>query len=400
MDFPLVYQGLKMGEFPEWFSILTSSLDGEVQLTYKPITGNMLIGGVNYRWVSFFSEDNYPKELHQHRIGLFAQDEQELWDQLIITFGARVDLRLTHTEDTEFNDDPDTIHDLVEKFSFSPRVAAVWSFTDTQRIRFDFSQAFRKPSFINTSIHFATIESEDIAPGLTDFFKHNIGNENLDNEKITTLQAGYRGGFLEGDLSLESNVFYNIYSSTIRMKTTIAGVSGLPDLENSEVLYDNGGRPVRSIGTSVAATWKIIKSIRLHANYMYRYSWYVNRAENKKVPWEPTSIFNASASWISPSGLRLGAALYAISGFTEDMRDDGTLFGKSIDIQMPSVLFVSGFVSYRQQYTRQWWEVGVKTFNLLNHGFRDRPSITRDNGTEIGGELMGRQLVIFFRGGF
>jgi hypothetical protein len=46
----------------------------------------------------------------------------------------------------------------------------------------------------------------------------------------------------------------------------------------------------------------------------------------------------------------------------------------------------------------RWAEAGVRAFNLLNTGFRDLPAMTRTDGTEQGGELLGRRIFLFLRG--
>ena len=40
----------------------------------------------------------------------------------------------------------------------------------------------------------------------------------------------------------------------------------------------------------------------------------------------------------------------------------------------------------------------VLAFNVLNTGFRDLQAVTRQDGTEQGGELLGRRIFFFLRG--
>jgi outer membrane receptor for ferrienterochelin and colicin len=387
-DFPLQFGPTKMGSLPNWLSVLTLSADGYLQLNWSPFEDNLLIGGVNYRWLSLEFESNDPELVHQHRIGVFIQDEQKLWDQLILVGGLRLDWN------------------SITPLTFSPRLATVWRYTKSQSVRVAFGRAFRKPSFLNTSIHLTSVRAEPGFEALQGFFQRSIGNEDLGNESNTTIEAGYRGRFLEGSLTIESDVFFNMYRDTIAFDYTIEYEAGLPNLLNSSFRFENEGMKVNSIGGSLSLVYQIKDSLRLSANYTYRYSYYVSESLNEdlyskgdRVPWEPAHLFNASGTFFFKNGLRCGAAVYVRSAFNEPWKSDGGLFSDMIMVSNEATAIVGAFAAWRFKSGTDWIEAGLRAYNLLNTGFRDLTSVTRFDGVEMGGQLMGRSIIVFVRGG-
>jgi outer membrane receptor for ferrienterochelin and colicin len=369
-----------------------SNLDADVQITWSPFDGNLLIAGGNYRWITMVSEDNDPKTTYQHRVGFFLHDEQRLFESLILTAGVRID------------------YNTITPLAVSPRVAVVWRFAPNQMLRLAFGQAFRKPCYFETSIHLTGFKGTAAFPELGDFFKDNIGNEHLGNEKTTSLEAGHRASFLDNRLTVESDVFYTQYRNTVSFQFDIETnpMTGLPDLSRSQMMFRNTGREVDSVGGSVSLTYRVKKTLRVNANYTYRHSWYISEppggpppgegAEGERVSWEPEHLANCSFHYLPKGGFRFGAAVHASSSSDYALPEEGSIFGENILVHNPPIFFISGFVAWRIEIGSGWAEAGVRAFNLLNTGFRDLPAMTRMDGTEQGGELLGRRIFFFLRG--
>ena len=168
-DLPLYFGDIKLGEPPEIIEAFSTSLDGEVQATWSPFEGSLWITGCNYRWITFVSGTNDPGLIHQHRVGLFLHNEQRLLKDLVLTLGVRFD------------------YNNITPFTISPRLAGVWKFAEEQYLRLAVGQAFRKPSFFNTSIHIKGFKADPGFEGMRDFYRENIGNDQLSNESITTV---------------------------------------------------------------------------------------------------------------------------------------------------------------------------------------------------------------------
>ncbi len=391
LDMPLIYNGTRIGEAPDSMVAFNGSLDTEVQFTYSFFEGNLLIAGCNHRWISLYSDDNQPGEVHQHRVGVFLHDEQRLFERLILTLGARLD------------------YNNLTPLTFSPRAAGVWQFVDDQFLRLAFGIAFRKPNFFNTHLHLKGFEGEPGFPELGKFFLDSIGNPDLENESITSLELGYRGRFLDNRLNAEVVLFYNWYRDGIRNVVDMRiGEYGLPDLSRSSMKFQNAGRDVDSIGGSVSATFRIRRVFYLHANYTYRHSRYVSTPEDPvavmeggegdRVPFEPAHMFNAAVHYLTKSGLRLGMDLHARSSSDLANPSEGGVFDPFVMVNNPAYWYLSGFVAWREELGAGFVEMGAKAYNTLHIGFRDMAAVTRPDGMVNGGELIGRRMFLYLRG--
>jgi iron complex outermembrane receptor protein len=391
LDFPMFFGETRLGWEVEPLQVFSSSLDAEVEFTWEPFEGNLLIAGSNYRWITFLSDQNEPATNHQHRVGVFVHDEQRLGDSLIFTGGVRLDAN------------------SITPLTASPRLAGVWRMAANQSLRASFGMAFRKPSFLNTSLHMNNYRG---APGfevIEQLFKDSIGNPGLKNESITAFEIGYTGRFLDGDLVVESDVFYNRYRDTITLHVEFAVDDlGIPDLQHSVMQFRNSGLEADSLGGSLSLTLRLGDSLVLSGNYTLRHSWYVEESlydyqgvqkkKGDRVEWEPAHLVNLSFRYLTRMGLRLGATFHAESSRTQEIFGGGA-FEPPVEIDIPTYFFINAFVSWRVALGPRWVEAGVRAFNLTNAGFRDRPAIMRLDGVEAGGELIGRRIFVFVRAG-
>ncbi len=399
-DLPLVYQGIELGRFPDNISVLSTSLDGDVQVDWSFFAGNLVIVGLNYRWLTFQSEANDPPMTHQHRLGVFAQFEQRLWDQLLATAGVRVD------------------YNSITPLTWSPRLALVWRFDPHHLLRTSFGRAFRKPSFLNTSIGLTTIEGSAVAPNLDEFFRRNIGNPDLDNESITAVELGYRGEVPAADLVLEANGFVALYRSNINFVTEIAYNNlGLPDLScptgggpcASSIQFRNEGWEINTAGGSASLSWRPQAALRVRLNYTYRYSWYAKDAPGGSggtlyeagdhYDHEPAHLANLVLGYAPDWGLRLGLAVHAHSSMHQRRSEDGTLFGPQVDMRNPPSWFASASLGWRLTLGDRWVEASLKAYNMLNLGFRDATAVTRADGELMGAQLIGRRVMFILQVG-
>ncbi|MBN2498143.1 MAG: TonB-dependent receptor [Deltaproteobacteria bacterium] len=393
-DLPLTYMGFQVGKIPEVISLTNATLDADVQAHWSPFEGNLLTGGANYRWLAMYASQNEPDEIHQHRVGLFIQDEQRLFDQLILNGGVRLD------------------YNSITPFTVSPRLAMVWRFTRNQLLRLSGGQAYRKPSFFNTSVHVTGTEASIFLPELPDFIQRSIGNESLENESLTAFEIGYRGRLLEGALTVESDVFFNLYRNGIRFQSHLEYFeSGFPDLANSIMRFENTGGDVNCLGGSLSLIWRPIAALRLSANYTYRHSWFATEpaegeadpsvGKGDRVPWEPAHLANLAVHGTLDFGLRAGAAFHFHSGTQLQQSKTGELLSGYETVENPAAFFTSLYASWRfqPQESPRWLEIGVRAYNVFNEGYWDRLATWRLDGVNIGGQALGRLVSLFIRGG-
>jgi iron complex outermembrane receptor protein len=390
-DFPLYIGETKLGEAPDQMSVLTSTLDGEVQCNFQAYEGGFWIVGANYRWIAMLSEDNDPSTINQHRVGVFMHNEQRIFEDLVLTLGVRFD------------------YNSITPFTISPRLAGVWRFSKHQSLRLAAGQAFRKPSLLNTSMHLVGFRGEPGFEGLEEFFRDAFGNEDLGNESITTIEAGYIGRFLDDRLIAEVDIFYNRYRDTIAIEQNMVyDEFGAPDLANSSMVAGNRGMEMDSLGGSVSATFRLGRRLKVNANYTFRHSWYVSTpfgrltgldvAKGDRVIGEPAHMFNLWFHYLPASGLRLGAALHGQSASAFVFPEQGGIFDDYVEMPCPASAFFSAFAAWRFYVGPGWLELGVRAYNLFHQGRRDMSAVYRPDGTEIGGELLGRRIFLFLRG--
>ena len=109
-------------------------------------------------------------------------------------------------------------------------------------------------------------------------------------------------------------------------------------------------------------------------------------------------MFNLWFHYLAENGLRLGASFHGRTTYVTTRAKGGGLFDDNVDIDNSPLLLASAFASWRVNLDPGWVEAGVRAYNLLNVGFRDSGAIQRADGTEVGGELLGRQIFFFLRG--
>ncbi len=366
-----------------------TTLDVEGHYNDSFFAGNLLLVGGNYRWIGQFSDKLDPSEIYQHRVGLFVQDEQTLFEQLVLTAGVRLD------------------YNSLTPFTISPRAAAVWEFVPAHSLRFTFGQAFRKPSLLNTSIHLKNARAAPGFPAFEDLMRRAIGNEDLDNERITSFEFGYRGAFWSGRLKSEAVVFYNRYRDTIALRIDIpTNAFGLPSLADGQITYRNQGREADSIGGSLSASLRVNRALFLQANYTYRRSTYTSNptgfedpegGKGERVDWEPSHLANLGGHYLFDCGLRVGGAWHFASA-NRGYLSSGGAFDAREQYRNPARHFASLFASFRLDLSPGYLEVGVRAFNAFNTPFRDLVGQPRVKRNALGGELIGRQVFGFVRG--
>ena len=381
-NFPLVLGDLTMGRF-DWYSLSSHTVDALAELTWSPFEGNLLIGGGNFRFIHMVSDQNDPSSVEQLRLSLFVQDRQSIGDFLELTAGVRMD------------------YNSLTPLAISPRGAAVWRFSENQSLRVAVSQAFRKPSFLNTHFHPTMFIPEPGFEGLRDWFRGQLGNEDLDNENLTTLEAGYTARFFDGQLQIAADVFYNWYRSVVGFHSDmrLTGM-GLPDLNNSTVDFRNVGHDKDSVGGSVSCTFRVMKYFRLSGNYTFRYTHETGDdwTQEERMDTEPAHLFNLGFYYLGAAGLRAGVAVFGRSFMYDSMPKGGDIFAGSIRVPNPAHTVVSAFMAYRHRFAAGWAEAGVRACNLLREGFYDQMTFDTHPDSELGGQWIGRQVFFYVRG--
>jgi outer membrane receptor protein involved in Fe transport len=321
---------------------------------------------------------------------VFLQDEQRLGENLILTGAIRLD------------------YNSITPFTVSPRLAGVWQFSDDQFLRLAAGQAFRKPSFFETSLHLKNVRTQPGFEELSDFMRESLGNPDLENESVTALETSYHGRFLDSRLSVVADAFYNRYRNTVNFSANfVMNNLGIPDLARSEAEYNNDGLEADSLGGSLSITYRVLESLRINANYTFRHSWYIQDfpgdsmsfavSAGDRVAWEPAHRFNLSLYGLARRGIRAGINLHAASSSDWVMVQAG-LLGYPTRIHTPASCALNAFAGWQLTSTAGQLELGVRAFNLLNATYADITRKTSPDSKPMGGFQLSRRIFLFLRG--
>jgi hypothetical protein len=249
------------------------------------------------------------------------------------------------------------------------------------------------------------VAAESGFEGLPDFVSRSFGNEKLENESITALEAGYRGHFFDNSFVVEGDVFYQRYRDTINFYFEMnVDQFGVPDFDTSVMEFRNEGREVDSLGGSISLIYRLKKQLRVSLNYTLRYSWYIAddpttlSKQGDRVAWEPMHFANLAVHYLQEQGLRAGLALHVASESDLAMPEHGGLFDEVVTVHNPAKSFMSAHLAWRANLEPFWLEAGVRAFNVLEMPFQDTQSVARPDGVMLGGRLIGRRIMVFLRG--
>jgi outer membrane receptor protein involved in Fe transport len=117
--------------------------------------------------------------------------------------------------------------DVLKKVVFSPRTALLIKPRANQTFRASINRAFRAPSLVNTFLDTGFVNRVDLgAAGVFAFPTVAVGNEQLQEERLTAYEAGYIGGF--GRTTLGAAVYVSRTNNMIQFTQTRAYASGDP----------------------------------------------------------------------------------------------------------------------------------------------------------------------------
>jgi len=379
---PLAFGDIEFGSFPQGLHFFTANLDADVQSIWSLFAGNVLIAGGSYNWFTLFSENIDPELSYEHRVGAYLHDQQKLFDELILAGTLRVD------------------YNSLSPLAISPRLAVIWHFQKGQSIRLTGGRSVRKPCFFHTSTHIKGVEAAAGFEGLGKFIKDNIGNDDLDNESLWSVEAGYRGYFLDESLVLEVELFFQSYRDAIDIDVDmVMNTMGFPDFNNSKIEFRNNGWEFDTVGATLSAVYRPWEDYRFSANYTFRHSMFASgNREGERLFWEPAHLANLSGAYIPEEGLRTGLTLHVASTSEMYMPGQGSLFNDSVWLTNPVKFFFSGFLAWRIRAGTGWFEAGTRVLNIFSAPLRDSQAVRLPDGLSMGGQWIGRQIFVFLRG--
>jgi hemoglobin/transferrin/lactoferrin receptor protein len=165
-----------------------------------------------------FPNKNFP-DTETMQWGAYIQDEITAFDgRLVVTPAVRLDYySLNPNPDRYFWNSTgaafSTLPTSSTYFSASPKLGAVYHFTDKYASYFQYATGFRAPPYDNANFGFTNAAS----------FYQILPNANLKPETANSFEVGFRGKYDTGS-SWQLTGFYNLYNNFL--ETTVVGMVG------------------------------------------------------------------------------------------------------------------------------------------------------------------------------
>ncbi len=315
-------------ERPDHFE--TNSYDIEAQYNFAAGDKNFFVVGGNVRFTdmkSTLTSQNESESLY----GLYAQDEIKFTDRLTGNVAFRLD------------------HDDLNGAVFAPKAGLVYSPNPNHSFRLTASTAYNSSSFMESYLDYSVL-----FPG-TQLVITATGNPDLDPERITSYEVGYRA-FPVPELLLDVNVYYAKLKDFIQFIATEEYAPGFP----KSFSYINAGEATET-GVELSAEYYPTDHMALFANYTY-----TNTDQDDEVT-------DVTAS--NKAGLTIQYTQEkGINGSIGATYSDKLVFPESTAFYapgtVPSFTVVNGSISYRFLKDGAL-SVGIRGTNLFNNKHRE-----------------------------
>jgi len=360
-------------------------LDGQVQLDYRLSDDFLLIAGGSVRYTAFESVNTIPPDIFEIRGAGFLHAQWMLADQLQLTAGLRYDMNNK------------------TRAALSPRGVVIFRPWPDHSFRLGYGLAFRKPTFMEYALHL--IAEEAAFPEVDEKLRTSIGNGDLVNEKVHSVEAGWRARFLDNRLTVLTDLFFNIYDDMIFFASELAWDNlGRPDVLGSVFEYQNQDMFVYALGGEAEVVWKPSDVWMFWGNLGLRY---VFEEGGERLISEPTLRANLGCRWTSELGLYTDIAIHYISTYHMPLYYPEETFEDPEDVPLGNTWLVIGRLGYRfMPFGDHKVEAGLMLRAPLGGAFREYPGVYMENvgrepyESDFGGERLVRLAWFYLRASY
>ena len=375
-----------LADVPDFF-MDTSTVDAQTQAEIEALDNLHLIGGASIRYTFLESDKIVAEGLSELRGAGFFHAQWKPWDFLQLTGGIRYDIN-SQTEG-----------------ALSPRAVVVYRPVENHSIRAGYGLAFRKPSFIENQLHIQGENYNPAFPEILDKLLTSIGNEELTNEKVHSVEAGWRGHFFDSELKASADLFYNIYQDRIVFKSEMAlNQLGVPDIDGSTFQFVNDPLEARAFGGEAELSWIPGPTWLLWANLGLRW---VSDENGADIESEPRLRANLGGRWNSGRGPLVDIALHYVSTYRLPITLPRKPFDPLWAEELGNRLLMMGRFAYRlPEAGGLKMEFGLTIRTPLGPPFREFTGVpmTRalksNSANDWAGERLARLASFYLRGSF
>ncbi|MFC1654584.1 TonB-dependent receptor plug domain-containing protein [Myxococcota bacterium] len=369
-------------------SVSVDTVDGQVQLDWDLTDNLMCISGANLRYNHLNTVNVYASEKDELRAAGFVNIQWSPFEMFQLTGGLRLDT------DTS-----------TDELTFSPRVAAVLRPWETQAFRLGYSLAFRRPSYFENRMHVRIENYNPATPEIVDLLRSQYGNEDVGNEQVHSLEAGWRGRFFDDRLQLSADLFFSRYRDTITFVINVPERLGLPDIASSTVQYQNQGAEVDAVGGEAEVVLRPTGNWTFWSNLGVRKV--INIDTDEDMPSEPQWRINLGGRYLPASGLLADVALHYVSTYLMPLIDPSNLLNEPRTVALGDRLLLFARLGYRIKLDQvREIESGLAVRTPLGNPFREYPgaplplTIQTAGRSDFGGEYLARLISFYLRGSF
>jgi len=395
LDMKLFYPeaGITLARIPS-FKAKTDKLTLQAQHGIN-LFYNQLIYGAEYTFNRFFGEAVIPNDQHEHRFGIYLQDEidfraifEDLADAdlppIILTAGLRFD----------FNS-------MTGNYELSPRAALVCTPSDQHSFRFGYSHAFLKPTFLESSLKIKLIEGD-----LGNVFDQlSPANPDLDNQRIDSIELGYAGNFFDDKLILRIDLAYNWNRNQVWFKydpdiigTRQVGPISVPDISKPGPGFryenDQSGHHGHNLEVQVIIRPTEFSRFFFQAGYRQVFDSETGIFSNR----EPVFRFSSGIDLSSRHGLTLSIRGYYTDSFWRDLPSAISILEPSSNIRIPTTFLLNARIAWKFSIGSTDLSTGIEAFNLLDSVHWELAGQASPNGPDFSAERLSRRFVLFLQG--
>jgi len=352
---------------------------------------NRLTYGAEYVFNHYFADVLVEPDKYEHRLGVYLQDEIDLsemvadiWDAkiptLLLTAGVRYDLN------------------NITEWEISPRASLVFAPAEAHSFRLGYAHAFLKPSFLQTHTHIY-VDSE---LGLDEL---NVGDPDLRNRTIDSLEFGYSASFFQNRLILKLDLAYNWYRDSIyyetdpeKMNYTTIGAIRVPDITNPGPGFGFFNNPEGSDGHDVELQM-IVRPTELSRIFAWAgYRQVMDNQTRRFVVGEPIWRFAAGADLKTRSGWMLSLRAFYTGRTRRIIYNPEGILEPDIPVPIPGHWLVNAKISVELVQQPFKLSAGLEGFDILGTRFSELGGLPLPNGPDYSAELLGRKVILFLHG--
>jgi outer membrane receptor protein involved in Fe transport len=283
-------------------------------------------------------------------------------------------------------------------WEFSPRASLVWQLNAQHSFRMGYAHAFLKPLMLLVNLH---VRAEDVAGLNLDEMAFSPADD-LKNESIESLEAGYAGNFLGGRFHLRLDFAWLWIKNPIaaqvdydQVRYIEFGPIRFPDPTGPGLIIANDDDQLWGHVVELHGVIKPLEGLRVFANVSFRQLF---NQRNQFQSYEPL--------WLAGFGadLNTGGWLAAVQAFytykhKSRMVEPPSGFGAEKHVYwLNSIWLLNARIAREITIGTTRVQAGVEVFNLLDQRTREMAGLIMPNRSDWIAERLDRRIVVFLRG--